>query len=102
MEIAVQEEAAAVAEQATKGKTESGFEYQIPRENFDNYELVELLAEAQENPLLFPRAVTMFLGKEQTERLKDHVRTESGIVPAEKMTELVMEIMNEQKETKNS
>ncbi len=85
-----------------KGKTKCGFEYAVPKENIDNYELVELLGEAQENPLLFPRAVTMFLGKEQTEKLKDHVRTESGIVPAEKMTILVMEIMEDQKETKNS
>jgi len=85
-----------------EGKTKCGFDYEIPKDNLDNYELVELLGEAQENPLLFPRAVTMFLGKEQTEKLKDHIRTDNGTVPAEKMTKLVMEIMQDQKETKNS
>lgn len=85
-----------------EGKTSSGFEYKIPKENLDNYELVELLGEAEENPLLFPKAVTVFLGKEQTNKLKDHVRSKSGVVPAEKMANEVMEIMKERKETKNS
>lgn len=85
-----------------EGKTSSGFEYEIPRENLDNYELVEMLAEAEENPLLFPKTVTMLLGKEQTEKLKNHVRTESGVVPAEEMTKEIFEIFESQNETKNS
>lgn len=84
-----------------KGKTKSGFEYKIPEENLDNYELVEMLAEVEENPLLFPKTVVMLLGKEQSEKLKDHVRTKTGIVPAEKMTNEIMEIFENQKETKN-
>jgi len=85
-----------------KGKTSSGFEYKIPKENLDNYELVEVIGEAEENPLLFPKAVTMLLGKEQTNKLKDHIRTDSGVVPAETMTKEIFEIFEEQKETKNS
>ena len=85
-----------------KGKTKSGFNYKIPKENLDNYELVEMLAEAEENPLLFPKTVVMLLGKEQTEELKDHIRTKTGIVPADKMSAEIMEIFENQKETKNS
>ena len=85
-----------------EGKTKSGFEYEIPKENLDNYELVETLSEIEENPLLIVRTVDLLLGKEQKEKLKDHLRTETGTVPTEKMSEEIMEIFNKQKETKNS
>jgi len=85
-----------------KGKTTSGFTYEIPRENLDNYELVEILAETEANPLLYPKAVVMLLGEEQTDKLKDHIRTKAGIVPMEKMTEEMQEIFEMQKEVKNS
>lgn len=85
-----------------KGKTSSGFEYEIPKENLDNYELVETLAEAEANPALFPKTFVMLLGKEQVEKLKKHIKNENGIVPFSKMTEEIMEIMESQKEIKNS
>ena len=85
-----------------KGKTKSGFEYEFPKENLDNYELVEVIGEAEENPLLFPKMVNLLLGKEQANKLKEHLRTESGIVPTDKISEEIMEIFNSQKETKNS
>lgn len=84
-----------------KGKTKSGFEYEIPKENLDNYELLERLGEAEQNPLLFPSAFKMFLGEEQMERLKDHIRTDTGVVPASKLMEVINEIMIENEELKN-
>jgi len=83
------------------GKTSSGFEYQVPEENLNNYELVEVLGELESNPLLIAKTVTLLLGKEQRERLKDHLRTEGGTVPTDKISEEIMEIFNSQKETKN-
>jgi len=85
-----------------KGKTKSGFEYKIPEENLNNYELVEALGEIEDNPLLIAKTVHLLLGKEQTEKLKNHLRTESGIVPTDKMSAEIMEIFENQKETKNS
>jgi len=85
-----------------EGKTKSGFEYQIPEENLNNYELVETLGELEENPLLISKTVDLLLGKEQKKKLKDHLRTESGTVPTDKMSEEIMEIFNSQKQTKNS
>lgn len=85
-----------------EGKTKSGFKYKIPEENLNNYELVETLGEIEENPLLISRTVNLLLGKEQSNKLKDHLRTESGIVPTDKISEEIMEIFNNQKETKNS
>lgn len=85
-----------------KGKTSSGFDYEIPKENLNNYELVEVLGEMEENPLLISKTVNLLLGKEQAGSLKDHLRTENGTVPTDKMSEEIMEIFESQKDTKNS
>jgi len=85
-----------------EGKTKSGFKYKIPKENLDNYELVEIIGEAQENPLLFPKMVNLLLGKEQAEKLKEHLRDKNGIISTEKMSQEIMEIFESQTETKNS
>lgn len=85
-----------------KGKTKSGFEYKIPKENLNNYELVEVLGELDANPLLMAKTVDLLLGKEQKEKLKNHLRTENGTVPTDKISEEIMEIFNSQNETKKS
>lgn len=85
-----------------KGKTKSGFEYEIPKDNLNNYELVEALGGLEENPLLIAKTVDLLLGKELKEKLKDHLRAENGTVPTDKLSEEIMEIFNEQNETKNS
>jgi len=85
-----------------KGETKSGFDYSIPEENLNNYELLEVLVEVEENPLLIAKTVNLLLGKEQANRLKEHLRTKNGIVPTDKMSNEIMEIFESQKETKNS
>lgn len=85
-----------------EGKTASGFDYKIPEDNLNNYELVEVLGEMEENPLLIAKTVNLLLGKEQAKELKDHLRTDGGTVPTDKMSEEIMEIFESQKETKNS
>lgn len=85
-----------------EGKTSSGFEYAIPEENLNNYELVEALSEVEENPLLISKVVKLLLGDEQAKKLKDHLRTKTGIVPMDKMSDEIMEIFESQKDTKNS
>lgn len=85
-----------------KGKTKSGFEYNISEENLDNYELLEALGEMEENPLVISKIVNMLLGKDQTKKLKEHIRSESGIVSAEKMGEEIKNIFESVNETKNS
>ena len=85
-----------------KGKTKSGFSYELDKERLNNYELLEAIEELEENPLVLSRVVNLLLGKEQTKKLKDHLRTENGIVPTEKMSEEITEIFQNQSETKNS
>lgn len=83
-----------------KGKTKSGFNYEIPKENLNNYELIEAINELDTNPLVITNVVNLLLGKEQTKLLKNHIREENGIVSADKMSDEITEIFNDQKEIK--
>jgi hypothetical protein len=85
-----------------KGKTQSGFTFNISDERLNNYELLEALNDLEENPLAVSRVVNLLLGKESAQKLKNHVRTKDGLVPADKMTAEIKEIFEGSKQTKNS
>ena len=86
-----------------KGKTESGFKFEISKDVINDYELIENLGELDDNPLILGKIVKQILGEEQTAKLKDHIRNENGIVPTNKMTQEIIEIFkNAGEETKNS
>lgn len=86
-----------------KGKTTSGFEFEISEDIKNDYELVENLGELEDNPLILGKIVKQILGKEQTAKLKDHVRNEKGIVPTDRMTQEIIEIFqNSGEKIKNS
>lgn len=85
-----------------KGKTTSGFKYEISQARLENYELIESLNETETNPLTLPKTVNLLLGKEQADELKDHLRDEEGLVSTEKLSTEIMEIFQSQNETKNS
>lgn len=85
-----------------EGKTDSGFVYSIEKKRLDNYELLEVITEVDENPTLIPKALKLLLGQEQASALKEHVRDKDGIVPAEKMVEELGNIFQNQAQTKNS
>ena len=86
-----------------EGKTTSGFEFTISEDVKNDYELVENLGKLEDNPLILGKIVTQILGKEQTIKLKDHIRNENGIVPTDKMTKEIIEIFQKGgEETKNS
>ena len=83
-----------------KGKTKSGFEFKVTDARLNNYELLENVADVDDNPLLLPKVVNLLLGKEQAGRLKDHVRDDDGMVDSEKLGVEIQEIFNFQ-ELKN-
>ena len=86
-----------------KGKTSSGFEYEVSKDIVNDYELLENLGQLEANPLILTTIVRQVLGAEQTERLKDHARNEKGMVQTDKMTEEILDIFkNSGEETKNS
>lgn len=85
-----------------KGKTSTGFEFDIEDERLDDMELVDIMAEIDENPLLMPKLCKMLLGEEQKKRLYDHLRNEDGRVTIEATTNAIQEIFNSPGDLKNS
>lgn len=84
-----------------QGKTKSGFVYTLDPNKLDDFELLEKLAGVDDNILDLPKILVMLLGKEQKDKLYDHVRTEDGRVPIQKVTEEIMDIFTANKEVKN-
>lgn len=77
-----------------KGRTTSGFEFEIDENAADNMELVDALAEAADDDLLAISTVgKLLLGKELRKKLYDHIRTEDGRVPTKAAVNEFMEIM---------
>lgn len=62
-----------------KGKTPSGFTYEIDEHRLDDMELLELVAEADENMTLMPKVLSKLLGKKQKKRLYDFCREKMGM-----------------------
>lgn len=74
-----------------KGTTSTGFKFKLDESVLNDYELLELIAEVEDNPAIITKIVKKVLGKE-TEKLKDHVRDENGRVSTERMNEEITEI----------
>lgn len=84
-----------------KGKTKTGFSYVLSQERLNNYEMLEVLSELDDNPMELPKLVNLLLGKDEAIRLKNHVRTDDGLVPAEALMAEIKAIFENQKQTKN-
>lgn len=76
-----------------KGKTQSGFKYEIDESVLDDMELIDAMALAQgEDPTQISVVVLKLFGKEQRKRLYDHVR-DNGRVPVNKIADIITEIL---------
>ena len=85
-----------------QGTTKTGFDYTLSEFIGNDYEIIELLSELEDNPLGLTKLVVKILGKEQANKLKNHVRDENGTVPTDKMTQEIVDIFQGSDETKNS
>ncbi len=84
------------------GVTKNGFVFEITDERTDNMELIDALADLDDgNPLAVSKVLTLLLGPEQKKKMYDFVRTEDGIVSAQTVSEMIVEILAAKKETKN-
>lgn len=88
-----------MAKDIIKGTTSTGFKYTIQKARLENYELLELLAEIDENPLVLPKVLKLLLGDE-VEKLKNHVRGKDGFVDTYKLMAEAQEILQGPKEIK--
>lgn len=84
-----------------RGITKSGFRFSVDSEVLKDMELLELIGEVDDNPILMPKLLEKMFGKKQKDNLYDFVRTEKGNVPVEKISEIVKDVF-ESKELKNS
>lgn len=85
-----------------KGKTSSGFEFELEDEVLDDFDLLESLQRADEGDTgSMLRVVDILLGEEQKGKLKDHVRSDKGRVSAKALFAVVGEIFQACKEGKN-
>ena len=77
-----------------EGKTNSGFEYSISEEVFDDYDLLQNIAEvAKGNDIYFVPVVRQLLGEEQEKALKAHLKARDGRVKTTAMTSEIVEII---------
>lgn len=83
-----------------KGKTSSGFKFEIAEGALDNYELVEALADIDTDPLSVTKVVTLLLGKAQKEKLKEHVRNDEGVVTTTALMKEIEEVFKTQNKVK--
>lgn len=84
-----------------KGRTKSGFEFEIDRGAID-MELLDELADMQDNPALTGRVLARLLGKDQKRALYDHIRDENGRVPIGRAAAELVDIFGAFENGKNS
>ena len=76
-----------------KGKTESGFEFEIDERRLNDMRFMVILRKAQTDALLFVDVLEQMLGEEQMEKLFKHLEDEDGYVPVDATGNIVAEIM---------
>lgn len=77
-----------------EGKTASGFEYHISEDVFDDYELLQNIAELSKgNDVCFVPVVRCLIGEEQENALKAHLRKRDGRVKTTAMTTEIVEMI---------
>lgn len=85
-----------------KGKTESGFEFELNEQALTDFRLLDLLSEIEDgNVSSSVKAIKFLLGDEQKEKLYDFCKNEDGFIPADEVIKVFGEIMNSCKQTKN-
>ena len=88
-----------------KGKTKSGFKFNVDEGVCKSYEFIENLSQLQTGGLGLFSAVNDLLGSEQKAALLEHCRDESGHAPFEKVVaefdEIVGIVRDKSDEVKN-
>ena len=85
-----------------EGKLKSGFEYKIEDYVLDNMELLDAIAEVDQNPMVLSKVLKMLMGDEQRKKLYDHLRDpKKGNVPIVAVSDAVAEIFSGSGQLKN-
>lgn len=84
-----------------EGKTKSGFAFSIDPAVQDDMELLDAIAEADENPLKITNVLKRLLGEEQKKALYEHLRDEKGHVSIKAVSQEIVDIFNSSQQGKN-
>lgn len=74
----------------------NGFKFDFDETVLDNMELVDALAECEDNELAITKVCTLILGKEGKKKLYEHLRKEDGRVPVQDVIDTIKEIFETQ------
>lgn len=75
-----------------KGTLKSGFDFEISEAVFDDFELIELYAAVNKNPIYLGALAEKLLGNDQKKALVEHLRGEDGVVHTTDMMNALSEI----------
>ena len=75
-----------------EGKTQSGFQFKLEEEKLDDMEVLEYLANVDDDLTELPKLLTLFLGESQKKKLYDHVKKTEGRVSISKTYAELMDI----------
>lgn len=78
-----------------EGKTRSGFKFSLDEEKLDDMEILEYLAEVEDDLSQLPKLLEIFLGAEQKQRLYDFVKKKEGRVSIKTTYEILLDIFAE-------
>lgn len=85
-----------------KGKTESGFEFDIDESNLDDMRFVDALSDLVDDDFTAISRVAKFMfTPEQKKKLYKHLADEKGRVSVAAFTKEITDILNSKADTKN-
>lgn len=85
-----------------KGKTESGFEFEIDEQAVNDMRVIDAMVEVEEGNLGgVSRLISLLFTKEQKKAFYDHLRLENGRVPLDTASKEIFEILRYNGEIKN-
>ena len=77
-----------------KGKTKTGFEFELDTELIDDYEVLEMYEDIKETGLGVRKLLTRLIGEDGYNRLKEHCRKKDGTISAKRIGHEINDIMS--------
>lgn len=85
-----------------KGKTKSGFEFEVDEETVNDMRVIDAMVEVENKNLGgVSKLISLILSPEQKAAFYKHIALENGRVPLDRATEEIFEILQYDGETKN-
>lgn len=77
-----------------KGKTKTGFEFELDTKVLDDYEVLELYESVAETGIGAKKLLVRLIGEEGYNRLKEHCRKKDGTISARRIGYEMIDIFN--------